>query len=457
MADTDGDAPPRKRGRPPNPVTDQVLEQRRLSRQRVNASRPKREGPSRKPGRPVRAMAEFIVDTRGLSTPTTSCGQGRDSTGTSGAVPSSQQSPPPNPSQVFYMVTPCPSLTSVFVPAENPTGVATRSVPSTDTNMDINLALGVAVLTRKRGRPPIAVNEEVLEQRRLSRQRVNASRSKRTTSESADQVRRAPDTPRQPNPLKENQSTGASNVLANKDQNTNSAQDMEHKNVVEDDHMGTISDTGTEIGDREHTIVVEDENMGAISNTGGTEIGESRRMRSSINKRKKEFMESNTILDLGKQEETCGFCRAQVWAAEFTGRHVGTGPKGYSICCGKGKVQLPLLRVPPSELDELISTRGTRSARFFNKSRIYNNIFAFCSFGGNVDHSVNTGKGPYVFRVSGRTYHSLGSLVPPDGLSPKFAQLYMYDSQEALTHRVNFPGKLGEVDPCDHVTGNVGT
>lgn len=33
-----------------------------------------------------------------------------------------------------------------------------------------------------------------------------------------------------------------------------------------------------------------------------------------------------------------------VWGAEFTGRHVGSGPKGYSICCGKGKVQLPLLR-----------------------------------------------------------------------------------------------------------------
>ncbi|KAK1357130.1 hypothetical protein POM88_050386 [Heracleum sosnowskyi] len=32
----------------------------------------------------------------------------------------------------------------------------------------------------------------------------------------------------------------------------------------------------------------------------------------------------------------------------------------------------------------------------------------------------------------------------PDGLSSKFAQLYMYDAQEALTHRVNFPGKMEE-------------
>lgn len=84
---------------------------------------------------------------------------------------------------------------------------------------------------------------------------------------------------------------------------------------------------------------------------------------------------------------------------------------------------------------------------FFNKSRVYNNIFAFCSFGRNVDHSVNNGKGPFVFRVSGRTYHSLGSLIPPDGLTPKFAQLYMYDGEEAVTHRVNFSSKMGHVDP----------
>lgn len=96
-------------------------------------------------------------------------------------------------------------------------------------------------------------------------------------------------------------------------------------------------------------------------------------------------MENNAVLDIGRQEETCGFYKAKVWAAEFTGRHVGMGPKGYSICCGKGKVQLPLLREPPQELSALISSSGVRSAVYFNKSCVYNNIFAFCSFGGNVD------------------------------------------------------------------------
>ncbi|XP_074355017.1 uncharacterized protein LOC141693724 [Apium graveolens] len=158
-------------------------------------------------------------------------------------------------------------------------------------------------------------------------------------------------------------------------------------------------------------------------------------------------VENNTVHNIGRPEETCSFCTGRVWAAEFTGRHVGTGPKGYSICCGKGKVQLSLLRETPPELNELIRFGGTGFNVFFSKSRVYNNIFAFCSFGGNIDHSINNRKRPYVFRVCGRTYHSLGSLVPPNGRTPKFAQLYMYDGQEAVDHRVNFTGKTGEVDP----------
>ncbi|XP_074356465.1 uncharacterized protein LOC141696184 [Apium graveolens] len=152
-------------------------------------------------------------------------------------------------------------------------------------------------------------------------------------------------------------------------------------------------------------------------------------------------LESEKILNIVRQEEICGFCTTHIWAAEFTGRYVGTGPKGYSICCGKGKVQLPLLRETPPELNYLIGANRTRSSVYFSKSRVYNNIFAFCSFGGNVDHSVNNGKGPYIFRVCGRKYHSLGSLTS------KFAQLYMYDGQEAVDTRLSFTGKAGEVDP----------
>ncbi|KAK1394840.1 ATP-dependent DNA helicase PIF1 [Heracleum sosnowskyi] len=199
------------------------------------------------------------------------------------------------------------------------------------------------------------------------------------------------------------------------------------ENPLQPGNSSALPDNALRPQIQDATSVEENEPLSSTPASGTTSTQESQRLRRSIDRKKGIY--------------------AQVWGAEFTGRHVGPGPKGYSICYGKGKVQLPLLREPPLELGDLISSGGQRSRGYFNKSRVYNNIFAFCSFGGNVDHSVNNGKGPFVFRVSGRTYHSIGSLVPPDGLSPKFAQLYMYDAQEAVTHRINFPGKMGEVDP----------
>ncbi|KAK1360464.1 hypothetical protein POM88_044938 [Heracleum sosnowskyi] len=141
---------------------------------------------------------------------------------------------------------------------------------------------------------------------------------------------------------------------------------------------------------------------------------ETPRKRNNIDKRKQAFAANNVVLNLGIPNQECGFCQALVWSAEFTGRHVGGGPKGYSICCGKGKVQLPLLREPPPELLRLLT---------------------------DVDNSVNSGQGPFLFRIRGHTYHSIGSLSPPPGCTPKFAQIYMYDAQEALQYRLQFPGR----------------
>ncbi|KAK1391346.1 hypothetical protein POM88_010402 [Heracleum sosnowskyi] len=168
---------------------------------------------------------------------------------------------------------------------------------------------------------------------------------------------------------------------------------------------------------------------------------ETPRKRNNIDKRKQAFAANNVVLNLGSPDQECGFCQALVWSAEFTGRHVGGGPKGYSICCGKGKVQLPLLRETPPELLRLLTGGGREGQLFRREIRTYNNIFAFVSFGGDVDNSVNSGRGPFVFRIRGHTYHSIGSLSPPPGCTPKFAQIYMYDAQEALQYRLQFPGR----------------
>ncbi|KAL8112229.1 hypothetical protein AgCh_019791 [Apium graveolens] len=78
---------------------------------------------------------------------------------------------------------------------------------------------------------------------------------------------------------------------------------------------------------------------------------------------------------------------------------------------------------------------------------MYNNIFALSSFGGNVDESINNGSGPYVFRLNDHVYHSIGFLLPPDGRTPKYAQFYMYDGQEAVEHRLQFPHTRNTLDP----------
>ncbi|KAK1350679.1 hypothetical protein POM88_054600 [Heracleum sosnowskyi] len=143
---------------------------------------------------------------------------------------------------------------------------------------------------------------------------------------------------------------------------------------------------------------------------------ESPRRRNHIDRRKASFASGITAHDIGRPDQVCGYCTAQVWAAEFTGRHIGSGPKGYSICCGKGKVHLPLLREAPPELMALLTGNGGRERKFQQNNCMYNTIFALCSFGGTVDEAINNGSGPYVFRVNLQTYHSIGSLVPLMGV-----------------------------------------
>ncbi|KAF7826880.1 uncharacterized protein G2W53_018044 [Senna tora] len=62
-------------------------------------------------------------------------------------------------------------------------------------------------------------------------------------------------------------------------------------------------------------------------------------------------------------------------------------------------------------------------------------MFAFTSMGGKIDHLVNQGKGPYVFRLHDQNMHLLGSLIPCDGERSKFSQLYIYDTNIEVSNR----------------------
>lgn len=57
-------------------------------------------------------------------------------------------------------------------------------------------------------------------------------------------------------------------------------------------------------------------------------------------------------------------------------------------------------------------------------------------YGGKVLTSINDGGGPPQFVLSGQNYHRIGSLIPNVGIPPKFAQLYIYDTQNETANRM---------------------
>jgi hypothetical protein len=56
--------------------------------------------------------------------------------------------------------------------------------------------------------------------------------------------------------------------------------------------------------------------------------------------------------------------------------------------------------------------------------------------GAHVDNSVNDGRRPPVFKISGQVHHQIGSLLPSNDEPPKFLQLYIYDTSNEIGNRL---------------------
>ncbi|CAN1799651.1 ATP-dependent DNA helicase PIF1 [Linum perenne] len=56
--------------------------------------------------------------------------------------------------------------------------------------------------------------------------------------------------------------------------------------------------------------------------------------------------------------------------------------------------------------------------------------------GGKVQHTLNSGNAPYIYSIGGQIFHRLGSLIPSEGNSPQFAQLYVHDTNNEIEHRM---------------------
>ena len=102
------------------------------------------------------------------------------------------------------------------------------------------------------------------------------------------------------------------------------------------------------------------------------------------------------------------------------------------------KIKIPKFREPPTYLKNLLDPKGDKICRhFLQKIRQYNSMFAFTSMGGNIDKKINQGEGPFVFRINGQVHHQIGSLLPLPNTSPKFLELYIFDTNNEIENRIN--------------------
>ncbi|KAK1380384.1 hypothetical protein POM88_027128 [Heracleum sosnowskyi] len=164
----------------------------------------------------------------------------------------------------------------------------------------------------------------------------------------------------------------------------------------------------------------------------------STRMRNRIQSRKKQFAETTSILNIGRVEKECVHCGAMMWEHERT-KQGDSNTSSFSLCCSHGKVKLPYLEETPPELKRLLDGTDELSRSFQKNYRMYNTAFSFTSTGGEIDNRYNHGGGPFVYRIFGDYYHQIGSLYPVDGENPVYSQIYMFDNQQEIESRINFP------------------
>jgi len=121
---------------------------------------------------------------------------------------------------------------------------------------------------------------------------------------------------------------------------------------------------------------------------------------------------------LGDLDVQCPSCKALHWADECLSGSSRTNPK-FGICCYQGKIALDALEEPPAELKDLYNGDDSVSKNFHKNIRRYNNALAFTSVGREIDHTVNDGGGPWVFRMHGELIYKIGSLLPQENATPR--------------------------------------
>ena len=133
----------------------------------------------------------------------------------------------------------------------------------------------------------------------------------------------------------------------------------------------------------------------------------------------------------------CPHCGALFWNEERVRGSGGHDMPIYNKCCRGGSIVLPPYKTSPEPLLGLLNSSDTTlSNHFFDGIRCYNSMFAMTSTGVYVINSINDGRGPYVFKISGQLCHRIGSLIPSGGKRPEYCQLYIFDTENEVRNRM---------------------
>jgi len=93
---------------------------------------------------------------------------------------------------------------------------------------------------------------------------------------------------------------------------------------------------------------------------------------------------------------------------------------------------------------DLLQNPDQNGKHFRTFIRTYNNAFAFTSSGAHFDRNlVSSRQGVFTWRINGNFKHMISTnLLPSRDQTPKFAQIYIYDTSEQIQHRLDFNSSL---------------
>jgi len=129
-----------------------------------------------------------------------------------------------------------------------------------------------------------------------------------------------------------------------------------------------------------------------------------------------------------------------MWYEERVNKSRHTSNPEFSMCCMQGRIKIAPLKKPQQALYDLYHKKDKKSKFFLENIRSFNSMIVFTSIEGKVDKTKNNGHAPPIYVLNGENYHQIGSLLPPDGRGPKFAQLYIYDTDNEFRNRMQAVG-----------------